>query len=125
MLKLAARHAPRSESSSRVASPRIKAEHSQHLTMPQSSANSASSSSYLGGLSGYLFGSGTDADEPPPGPEICKLAGSWLAHLNFGSERYWTLADCKPDVWVKPEDPLPSDCRWAWWEVLAAGCDAE
>ncbi len=119
MLQLASSSA-RSEPPSALTSPRPdlqaaaqqQQQQQQQQAQPSSSAPSLTAAHGSGsGYLGYLFGSSAAEEQPPPGPEVCKLAGSWLAFLNIGQQRYWTLAESKPDVWVAPEDPLPSDCR--------------
>jgi hypothetical protein len=129
VLQLASRGA-KSAPSSAPSSPRGRPDQpapAQQQAQPSSNSSSSApgaSSGYLG----YFFGGGGGSEEQaPPGPEVCKLAGSWLAYLNIGGARYWTLAECRPDVWVPPPDALPSDCRWAqghWAEGCRAGWEA-
>lgn len=50
--------------------------------------------------------------EAPRGVAIAKIQGSWLSHLDFDEERYWTLKEEVVDCWTPIADPLPSDCRY-------------
>mmetsp|Transcript_4225 Transcript_4225/g.15173 ORF Transcript_4225/g.15173 Transcript_4225/m.15173 type:complete len:438 (-) Transcript_4225:311-1624(-) len=46
------------------------------------------------------------------GDIIAEFSGSWLSHIDFDSERFWTLNQCKSYRAIPSEKPLPSDSRF-------------
>lgn len=44
--------------------------------------------------------------------QLASGSGNWLSHLDWDSERYWTLCAEQYDRWTPVQDPLPSDCRY-------------
>mmetsp|Transcript_35594 Transcript_35594/g.79082 ORF Transcript_35594/g.79082 Transcript_35594/m.79082 type:complete len:531 (+) Transcript_35594:289-1881(+) len=80
---------------------------------PQQDSKSTSFS--FGKMLGFSSAStilGGSADEPPPGPLLSSLEGSWLSHVDFDGQRYWSLAKEKPEKWQPVQNPLPSDARY-------------
>lgn len=54
--------------------------------------------------------------------QVARCTGNWLSHLDWGGERWWTLAEEPAIEWQPAPAPLPSDCRFRQdLALLAAG----
>lgn len=90
----------------------------------RSSSSSWSALKNLSGLSLGLRSKSSPAVGEPETPRVVveRCSGNWLSHLDWGEDRYWTLAEEQPEEWEPEEAPLPSDCRYRQdLALLAAG----
>ena len=46
------------------------------------------------------------------GEVVAEFTGSWLSHLDFDGDRFWTLNQCKSFDIIPTDNPLPSDSRF-------------
>mmetsp|Transcript_1426 Transcript_1426/g.4252 ORF Transcript_1426/g.4252 Transcript_1426/m.4252 type:complete len:430 (+) Transcript_1426:162-1451(+) len=61
---------------------------------------------------GRLWGSDSGSAAPPADKALSACCGNWLSHLDWDSERRWTLVEEMAEEWVPVPDPLPSDSRF-------------
>ncbi|PRW59937.1 Oxysterol-binding 9 [Chlorella sorokiniana] len=66
----------------------------------------------LGGLGLRSKSSPAVAEEATGRDVVASCSGNWLSHLDWGSDRWWTLLEEAAVEWEPVPHPLPSDCRY-------------
>ncbi|PSC69671.1 Oxysterol-binding 9 [Micractinium conductrix] len=79
----------------------------------------------LGGLGLRSKSSPAIPEAEPLREVLARCTGNWLSHLDWGEDRWWTLAEEARQEWEPEAHPLPSDCRYREDLALLAAGDAK